>query len=97
MNDVELKLRKDRVAGLPEMPDLRYTESAVRRRLGRGPEPAPAGERFPWAAAAVALGMTALLAVVLWWLGVSLWWLAAFPVTLLPMVPILLTKEREGA
>ena len=37
MNDVERLLQRDRMAGVPEPPDLRYTEAAVRQRLGRAP------------------------------------------------------------
>lgn len=97
MNDVERLLQTDRAADLPDLPDMRYTEAAVRRRLGRAPDPAPPGERFPWEMVVVALALMVSLAAALLWLGVSLWWLGALPVSLLPMVPILLAKEHEGS
>ena len=97
MNDVERLLQTDRAANLPDLPDLRYTEAAVRRRMGLAPDPAPPGEGFPWEMVVAALTLTIALAAVLLWLGVSFWWLGALPVSLLPMVPILLTKEHEGS
>lgn len=102
MNDVERLLRQDRVAGVPEPPDLRYTEAVVRRRLGRGAVvgPArPAGHRVnastDWWMVAAAPALVVLLALLLPYMGLSLWWLAVLPLSLLPLIPLLLLKERE--
>ncbi|HYF77558.1 MAG TPA: hypothetical protein VD973_10530 [Symbiobacteriaceae bacterium] len=54
MNDVERLLQQDRMAGVPEPPDLRYTEAAVRRRLGRAPgAKGTVAAQSRWAASAV--------------------------------------------
>lgn len=102
MNDVERLLRQDRVAGVPEPPDLRYTEAVVRRRLGQGSVigPArPAGNRAggfgDWWMVASAVGLIAPLAWFLSYVGLSPWWLAVLPLSLLPLTPLLMLKERE--
>ena len=116
MSDLERLLQRDRMAGVPEPPDLRYTEAAVRRRLGQAPgakgrvapqsrwaaSAAPQSPATPsvagspdWWMAAAALVLIAPLAWFLPYIGLSLWWLAAVPLSVLPLTPLLWMKERE--
>ncbi|HWI53546.1 MAG TPA: hypothetical protein VNT01_15495 [Symbiobacteriaceae bacterium] len=97
MNEVERLLRKDRVTGVTEPPDLRYTEAAVRRRMGTLPGPPPGrAVRADWGIFGLALLLTSVLVwLLVGRLGLNPWWLAALPLSLLPMSPILLTKEHD--
>lgn len=97
MNEVERLLRKDRAIGLPEPPDLRFTEAAVRRRMSPLPGPPP-GTAVPadWGIFGLALLLTSVLVwLLVGRLGLNPWWLAALPLSLLPMSPILLAKEHD--
>jgi hypothetical protein len=99
MNEVERLLAVDRATPIPEAPDLRYTEVAVMRRLGRLPAQTRAaaragarGEDWPLLAAAVIMVLP--IAGALHNFGLNLRWLLYFPVVLLALSPILLAKEH---
>ncbi|MGE5672932.1 MAG: hypothetical protein ACM3XM_03475 [Mycobacterium leprae] len=91
MKPMELLLRQDRVAPLPELPDPRYTEAVVRNRLGLVTEvsarPSPEWPLLVGIGTALVGGV--LLALLL---GLNPWWLAGVPAAVLLFSPILLRK-----
>lgn len=96
MNSVEDLLRRDRAIPLPEPPDVRFTASAVRRRMGgvplKGARKRRARGSVDWLIFLGALGTVAGAALTAVTLGLNPWWLLAFPVSALPFSPILLRK-----
>ncbi len=92
MNEIERLIARDRAAGTPGPPDVRYTVARLERRLGRRREADPPTEWFP----AIAAGSVALaLPAVGWLLGLSPWWLVSLPLSLLAVAPVLLRKGAK--
>jgi Flp pilus assembly protein TadB len=89
MKEVEELLRRDRAAGVPDPPDVRYTVAAINRRLGRLPAARQQPKDSEWLLVLVAF---CLLVVVVLYVGVNPWWLAAISLAALCMTPILLRK-----
>ena len=93
MDPLEQLLERDRKAGVPEPPDVRYTVAAVRRRAGLvGPQAQPKAELLGWAPFVAAACTLPALGLGLLYLGLSPWWLLLPPLSLLAISPILLRK-----
>ncbi|MGE5673722.1 MAG: hypothetical protein ACM3XM_07520 [Mycobacterium leprae] len=91
MHEIEAMLQRDRQAGLPEPPDLRYTAAAVRRRMAGQPR-SRRDDNADWPLV-LAGGGTLLATVTLaLLLGLPAVWLWSVPVVGLALCPILLRK-----
>lgn len=88
MKEIEKLLARDRAAGVPEPPDVRYTVAAIQRRLApERPRRAP-DWLIATGAAGVLLGCAGLAVL----LGLHPLWLGVIPLSVLSLCPILLRK-----
>jgi hypothetical protein len=100
VNDLDELLRRDREAGVPEPPDVRFTVAAVRRRLeNSGARRAPAGATGVtgpgWLAVAAAVGTVGGGIGAVLFLGTHSAWLLLVPLAGLAVCPILLRKGAD--
>ncbi len=89
MSEIKELLHKDREAGIPDLPDVRYTTAALRQRL-RQVKPI---EREPIGLAVViAILLVGGLTAGLWLLGLDLRWMLLLLLPAFASLPLLIQK-----